>query len=824
MGRIILFILLLGTVVTLPIRASESFKVKNLKEELQSIREVGKRVDLKIELGNEIKGSDPDSAMYFFQKALELASSFRSEAERDQVAIRVLLGEAAVEIARGNYSLALEKDSIALQLARKIKRKDLEAHTLMSIGNVYYYQAQYEVANHYNYQALELVKQTSDRKLEGKILTNMGVIAFIFGEGHVADSLFHIPLKYSEETDDHDLMAASLLNIGLLNVYRGEIDTAERFFRRSADIYTSINGKDGLILCYQNMANIWVARGDFEKAIHYNMLNLHLSMELGDRLGLSKATHNLGECYLHIGDYEKAMEYYLESLDIKMVLNDKRDIAVTNSSIAHIHYQQGEYNRAIDYYRGALSIYKEVGHAMGIATAQTDIGNIMFELNQLDSAWFYYSRAKDFFLKNDFNNNLAGSYLNISKVHYARKNYVEAERFCNLAAEIHQGMGNNLGLFHVWMMLSTIHLDQSKVSGNATPEGEAHLREALAQARKAYSIAVENKYLPNQKESADRLMAIYSRMGNHREALHYARLTMELADSLGKKQRAEALVNAEIRWNTKHKQEQIERLENEKLLQQQVIRQKSIINNRLYLVMGSLILVVVLVIIVVVLYLKNKEKKKAVEHQKYLNEITSLKMQNINNRLSPHLFFNLLGTVSGQADEPERVKENLTNISTLLRKSLENTEKTAIPLAEELAMVKSYVSLHHSRYPGFFKADFNVAETVDLSTPVPAMMLQIPVENAIKHGLMPKEGEGQLQVTIQKENGHLVIIVQDNGVGRQTSVHRTRGTGTGLKVLLQTIHLINQKNKEKVVFDIRDHEQSGTIVEIKIPDNCVYSL
>jgi len=824
MGRIILFILLLGTVVSLPIRASESFKVKNLKEELQSTREVGKRVDLKIELGNEIKGSDPDSAMYYFQRALELSSTFRSDAERNQVAIRVLLGEAAVEIARGNYSLALSKDSIALQLAQKIKRKDLEAHALMSIGNVYFYQAQYDLANQHNHQALGLVRQTADRKLEGKILTNMGVIAFIFGDGHKADSLFHLPLRYAEETGDNDLMAASLLNIGLLNVYRAEIDTAERFFGRAADIYTSINGKDGLILCYQNMANIWVARGDFEKAIHYNILNYNLSLELGDKLGLSKATHNLGECYLHIGDYEKAMEYYLESLDLKMELNDKRDIAVTNSSIAHIHYQQGQYGRALDNYRNALAIYTEVGHAMGIATAHTDIGNILFEMNQLDSAWIYYSKAKEFFLKNDYKNNLAGSYLNISKLHYARKNYSDAEHYCKLAGEIHQGMGNNLGLFHVWMMLSTIHLDQSKVSGGSTHEGKTHLRQALTQALKAHSIALENQYLPNQRESADRLMNIYSRMGNHREALHYAMLTMELADSLGKKQRAEALVNAEIRWNAKHKQEQIERLENEKLLQQQVIKQKSIINNRLYLVMASLILVVVLVIIVVVLYLKNKEKKKAVEHQKFLNEITSLKMQNINNRLSPHLFFNLLGTVSGQVSEPEKVKENLANISVLLRKSLENTDKTAIPLAEELEMVKSYVSLHHSRYPGFFKADFNVAETVDLSTPVPAMLLQIPVENAIKHGLMPREGEGQLQVSIQKDNGNLVILIKDNGVGREASVNRTRGTGTGLKVLLQTIHLINQKNKEKVLFDIRDHEQSGTIVEIVIPDNCVYSL
>jgi len=299
---------------------------------------------------------------------------------------------------------------------------------------------------------------------------------------------------------------------------------------------------------------------------------------------------------------------------------------------------------------------------------------------------------------------------------------------------------------------------------------------------------------------------------------------MERSDSLSKVQRAEALANAEISWKAEKKQEEINRLENEKALQTEVIVQKSALANRLILIIAFILLALILIIAAGILFFKNKAKQKALDHHKHIAEITRLKMQNINNLLSPHLFFNLLNSVSDDAGDVGKVKEKLSQTALLLRTSLENTEQTAISLSRELEMVKAYISLQSSRIHDTFKADFLISETVDLNIQIPAMMLQIPIENAIKHGLMPLEGEKKLTVSIQKSNQAVVLKVEDNGIGRKNSQGRTSGTGTGLKVLLQTIRLLNQQNKEQIIFTINDKEPQGTGVEIIIPEKFDYLL
>jgi LytS/YehU family sensor histidine kinase len=209
-------------------------------------------------------------------------------------------------------------------------------------------------------------------------------------------------------------------------------------------------------------------------------------------------------------------------------------------------------------------------------------------------------------------------------------------------------------------------------------------------------------------------------------------------------------------------------------------------------------------------------------------------MQNTRNRISPHFLFNALCSLSGSADNPGYVREKLNKISFLLRKSLENIETTAIPLSEELEIVKAYIDLQRERIPGQLDVDFAIDDSTDLQQSVPAMMIQIPVENAIKHGLLPLEQpHKQLLIDIRRnEMGHRIII-EDNGVGISSVPERVEGTGTGLKVLMQTIHLLNSKNKNKITFSIREKDSgegvlsgtsesnvrtnSGTIVEIFIP-------
>ena len=101
------------------------------------------------------------------------------------------------------------------------------------------------------------------------------------------------------------------------------------------------------------------------------------------------------------------------------------------------------------------------------------------------------------------------------------------------------------------------------------------------------------------------------------------------------------------------------------------------------------------------------------------------------------------------------------------------------------------------------------------------MVVQIPVENALKHGLAGIDGLKLLGISVCRKGSGILIDICDNGRGYSPqTLSSTRGTGTGLKVLYQTIQLLNDKNREKIRFEIKNlvnNGQTGTQVLIYIP-------
>jgi tetratricopeptide (TPR) repeat protein len=216
------------------------------------------------------------------------------------------------------------------------------------------------------------------------------------------------------------------------------------------------------------------------------------------------------------------------------------------------------------------------------------------------------------------------------------------------------------------------------------------------------------------------------------------------------------------------------------------------------------------------------QRKRAIQRMMHQEQTAQLRLQNIRNRISPHLMFNVLNREMSSGNGQDN--QNLFDLVKLLRKSLEFTEQTLIPLNDELDFVKTYIDLERTKLGDDFEWSLKVDETVDTANvKLPAMMIQIPVENALKHGLRNKTGNKRLSIDISGKNEGVQILVSDNGNGYHPSEHSdTKGTGTGLKVLYQTLQLLNLKNKSQITFTIRnitEPEQTGTVADIYIPNN-----
>ena len=112
------------------------------------------------------------------------------------------------------------------------------------------------------------------------------------------------------------------------------------------------------------------------------------------------------------------------------------------------------------------------------------------------------------------------------------------------------------------------------------------------------------------------------------------------------------------------------------------------------------------------------------------------------------------------------------------------------------------------------KLTYSIKNSIEDNINIPRLLLKNLVENAIKHGIKPKEDGGNVTVDIVKINNYVSISVEDNGTGR--IVKQTKDTGIGTSTYRKLFDILNQKNSNKASFEIIDLPQ-GTKIEVKIP-------
>ncbi|MBZ4188721.1 sensor histidine kinase [Niabella beijingensis] len=191
---------------------------------------------------------------------------------------------------------------------------------------------------------------------------------------------------------------------------------------------------------------------------------------------------------------------------------------------------------------------------------------------------------------------------------------------------------------------------------------------------------------------------------------------------------------------------------------------------------------------------------------------TRLELQAIQSQLNPHFMFNALGSVQYLMNNNEKQKADhyLTEFSALLRSSLSNNEKEMIPLSEELQVLESYIALEQLRFG--FRYECTIDTQIAAATiPVPTLLMQPLVENAIKHGLSPLREKGLLKIGIQLQERDLLIVILDNGSG---FTQKQLYTGLGTKLVKERIAIL-KRNGHSIELSFSSNESDETKASLK---------
>jgi len=231
-----------------------------------------------------------------------------------------------------------------------------------------------------------------------------------------------------------------------------------------------------------------------------------------------------------------------------------------------------------------------------------------------------------------------------------------------------------------------------------------------------------------------------------------------------------------------------------------------------------------------------KEIIKRIQHAEmrkteYNRRIAELEAKALTNQMNPHFIFNSLNSVQHLIMEKEEKQalNFLADFATLMRQMLNNSRKSYISLEEEIAFLTRYIELEKIRFANVFTYQFILQDDLrDYTIYIPPMIIQPIVENAIKHGLAPKNGSGRLEVKLVLKGDMLYCSVDDDGIGWERANEIKSGRlvkheSTALSVIRDRLQIIKSFNGNVGKLEIIDKFKSGfgnkegTLVEILIP-------
>lgn len=219
--------------------------------------------------------------------------------------------------------------------------------------------------------------------------------------------------------------------------------------------------------------------------------------------------------------------------------------------------------------------------------------------------------------------------------------------------------------------------------------------------------------------------------------------------------------------------------------------------------------------------LETKIKEQEINNLEMINLLNHSELRFLQSQINPHFLFNTINTISILADieSAPRTKKVLESMSDILRYNFKKLDEK-VTLKEEFSIVENYLHIQKVRFGDRIKFKLNFDKSLK-DYKIPSMILQPFVENAIVHGLEPKEGKGLLEISIQKTDAGVQIIIKDNGVGISNkkiegfflNVDKSEEksqSGIGVRNVIRRLEIIFGKN----IVEISSEVGKGTEVKI----------
>lgn len=516
---------------------------------------------------------------------------------------------------------------------------------------------------------------------------------------------------------------------------------------------------------------------------------LALLPNLTDPVSIFDVSHNVSISYRRLNQYDSSMKWGLSIMAQSEAIQDVHREHRAVQNMANLHSALRNFDKALTLEKALIPFADEMNNGDLRVLDRCNLGSSFLNLTLYDSAKHYLNEALDLATSLAIEKRIPLILYNLSSLNYNQNQFEAALELLNHTIESAQRNEQPTILVRSRYLLALCYLEQSNIESV-----QSQIDLGIADARR-YKLRQDQVYF------LELLADVYSRNGNYKESISTLQTLRQLEDSVLNDERIRTIEELQTKYETEKKEQQIQVLEQEKLIADFRIRQQNA------LMLGGGALVIVLGLIGYVFY-RNRTLRLAQAR-------LTTEQQLFRSQMNPHFLFNALGAIHSYIFKGEKreAADYLSTFAELTRDILDQSAHEWITLEKEVATLTKYIDIQNVRFPDV-SATINIESGLDLeSLLLPPMLLQPFVENAFEHGLKNRK-DGKLQVHINFEKENLKLTVEDNGVGlKPTSKgHESKSTSITQKRLQL---LFGSKNFELNISNRL--EGMGVLVSIAIP-------
>jgi len=566
---------------------------------------------------------------------------------------------------------------------------------------------------------------------------------------------------------------------------------------------------------------------DFNNSSLEANIALKLARSESDQVVLAKTMLFLGSYNLRIGFIKESMDYFNNTIVLAEKEHLKGFVPIGHRAIANVFLTLGktrEYNKSLlksieaSQKENNTSLLKEGYYRLGSSLTGENrnyrkADSLEFQDYKVPDSLVFRNfkkadsllriclglslKSKDTTLLTLSMANLGWNFFREAKYDSAIKEYNRSLKY-SLASKNHSNAANALG------NIGTTYRDMGRT----------------AISMKYYAKAIEQAKLDNNFSSVFWIYLdmsdMYLQKRDTSNAFKNYVIYKKYSDIYTKQSNSQGMAEAKIRYEAETHAKELQLLS---------LR----VSNQRLLIYGYTGLFILSLAIGILLYSRSRidAKRRMSEMKQKIAEVTQA---NLRQQMNPHFIFNTLNSIQYYMYQHDKLATNnyLTKFSSLMRKVLENSQHTSVPLRDELEALNLYLELEMIRFKDKFDFEIKVDDEIDpFLYKVPTMLIQPYVENSISHGLMPSEGKGMVKIALKLENEYISCIIEDNGIGREASHELRRKkennhNSLGTRIVASRLDLVNAlygTSLKTIYTDLKNikGEPEGTRVEIQIP-------